>query len=174
MLEESKFDENKPIEQIVINSQKFLTLRRKLSKEAWNAYQEYTISSGSRRKFSCNFNIILTSVIQDEGLRCSLRCSYNWLRQNVPRKNSVPLWRGNYFCKGCRKEFKCCISNDMLLEINHSPTSECHKEFLANVKSIRGLERKQSPLEIKAYGTSAIYHKNIIFNQNCSNPLKSI
>ncbi len=173
MLEESTSNQVESIEQIVINSRKSVTLRRKLTQEAWHTYKEYAISSGSRRKLSCNFNIFLTSVIQDEGLRCSLRCSYNWLRQDVPRKKSAPLWRGNYFCKGCRKEFKCCIGNDFLLEINHSASSECHKESLANVKSTRGSERKQSALEIKAYGTSAIYNKNMIFNQNCSYPLKS-
>ena len=139
------------------------------------------IVTGPRDRFNCSANLIFTLLLQQKGIKCALRCSWNWFKKASSRKYKIPLWKGTYLCKeaGCQNKFflsveACNKSDSLMLTISYSSDINIHDDFVSNSKRFSGKERDQIELEVFANGTSKMYNKNIIANHRCADPQESI
>ena len=83
-----------------------------LSLKEWFHLQTLVTKQG-RKKFKTEFDNILSQHLQNLGLKCWLRCKYNWFREINSQKISSPLWRGLFKCidKDCKNTFEAKIEN---------------------------------------------------------------
>jgi len=59
-----------------------------------------------------------------------------------------------------------------VLTICYTPGKDMRHDVVPS-KRFTGKERAKIALEVMAYGTSTVHHRNVIFNNECDDPQKS-
>ena len=140
----------------------------------WVILSTYIVNS-PRRRFTSQFTDFLSEKLQENGIKCWLRCSYNWFKKSDSQKSSSPFWQGVYKCTdpSCSNTFSAFIhsiiqyesSNCVIIFVDVNEGNTKHKNIvLKKIRCIRD-ERLAQAKEI-ALDTSLNCHaKNILHNK---------
>ena len=116
-----------------------------MSCQEWNDCLKFTSVNGKQRKrFTTQFDNLLSKKLQDEGFNCILRSTYNWFNQ----KKKGCQWSGRFKCfaKECRRVYDAKIWNiteNCSIEIYINWLGECCHEKLVLNERICGKEREK-------------------------------
>ncbi len=129
-----------------------------------NKYE--SINSAGKRRLGKGFSDYISGKLQDTGIKCWLKCYYNWILQVI--KNSV-IWHGIYNCinKSCNKEFKIVLifgPNECQFDIYYDPKETNHM-FIKNKICCRGRERIRQSFRLISSSSSKCQTDNSIFNK---------
>ena len=150
--------------------------------EDWIILLTY-IGDYKRKKFRSEFDDFLSEKLQQKGLKCWLKCKYNWFRESTCSKINKEFWRGIFTCvdDNCLNEFEALI-NENIIEKRNETFDEIlkkdffvinvffyektfHEEKIKRKQRCFGKYRKQQLNEILASGLTNCQSNNIIFNQ---------
>ena len=148
----------------------------------WKVLQAFIKNYNNRLKFAKEFDNFLAQKIQDLGIKCWLKCSFNWFSSYESRKQT-PTWRGIYSCQEaeCMNRFEATIFNknilldqheesfkDILIFVKFIETSS-HTEAVLKRISCRGKQREEQGLNLLAFKTTMVQSDNILNNKLKSN-----
>ena len=144
------------------------------------------VGNYERPKFKSEFDDFLSEKIQNLGIKCWLKCKFNWFR-NSNKNNLNACWRGVFVCinhPNCLNKFEALMftNNDLL---NNSTTNNffhifekelftitlnyeqqtVHDTFLKKEIRCTGKKREEQNLEILQHGLTNSQTNNVIFNQ---------
>lgn len=120
----------------------------------WNELTRY-ISGKSRKKFLVGFDRVLAKKLQSNGIKCWIKCEYNWF--GAEKFNRL-YWTGLYKCSSCNIKYKCCIESfpcNKSIELLVRWEGDCSHDKLTDSKSqkrIEGLTRLTFAQKIIADG----------------------
>ena len=137
------------------------------------------IGNYNRSKFKKDFDVFLSKKLQILGIKCWLKCKYNWFSKSTCTKN--PYWKGVFECidPNCPNVFKASINkifdqNDSIFLLNERnktlsiriqyTQNNIHKKFLTKNIKCSGKSREEQNTEILAYGLTNCQTNNVIFN----------
>ncbi|CAF0843732.1 unnamed protein product [Brachionus calyciflorus] len=120
-----------------------------------------------REWLSAEFSSFISQKVQNSGIKCWLKCNYNWLRKKDGRKKGN-YWNGKYSCISCKNEFKLWISREKSLYLHLKPLifTGKHSEFiLPKEKRITDHARLQLSYKIKSVGIANFRAENTFENE---------
>jgi hypothetical protein len=148
----------------------------KFEMDEWKFLIENCLSTSQiRKKFTSKFDSALSIKLQEFGVKCWLKHSYNWFNES----SSAVFWRGKFHCISCLSIFEAIIENNNVnntesvyiqLTYNDALILTKHEEFMNpdRMKKITGKEREQLGIELLAFGTSNVISNNTVYNFNLS------
>lgn len=135
---------------------------------------------GNRSKFTADFSVALSIKLQEQGIKCWIKCSYNWFKQKDSRFKNAPFWRGKYTCIKepiCKNNFLAEIVKNydlnqekkIQIQLKCSIKSNEHKDFIKYSPRCSGEKRNDIAKEIMSIGIMNVQTNNIIHNtvNNC-------
>jgi hypothetical protein len=138
------------------------------------------IGNYMRPKFKSEFDNFLSQKLQLRGIKCWLKCKYNWFLK--PNSRDLPYWRGVFVCINhpeCLNRFDATISKNFnilkqenSIKILYNETTK-HDDFLSNSIRCYGANRDKQKIEILANGLTNCQTNNVIYNEmNLNNERK--
>lgn len=131
----------------------------------------------NRSKFSNQFDNFLAQKLQDLGLKCWIKCKFNWFSKFQSRKK-VARWRGIYKCQDvqCKNKFEAAIYNENELQNQQEilvfvkyTVRNSHSSKLFKKLSYRGESREQQGIELLAFKTTNVLNENLVHNEHRTN-----
>ena len=123
-----------------------------------------------RKKFKSLFTDLLSENLQQKGIKCWLKNSYNWFNKNI--KKNCPFWRGKYVCidKECTNIFYCMIDKNFELKNNlvqikiNFEENYFHHSNINNKFRCCGYDRYEQGKSIMMHGINNVQSNNILHN----------
>ena len=85
-----------------------------VTKEEWiNRFFDLVVCYEQRFKFKQEISLFLSEKLQEQNVKCWLKCKSNWFKKKESNKKSAPWWRGNFSCvdSKCLNTFLAEIQN---------------------------------------------------------------
>lgn len=129
---------------------------------------------GKRSKFNADFTVTFSIKLQQKGIKCWLKCCYNWFKQNQSLHKNAAFWRGQYVCikePTCKNKFVAEITSDsekyqkIIIKVMHEIKSDNdHTDFLKYTPRCSGELRDKTVKEIMSIGVMNVQTNNVIHN----------
>ena len=124
-----------------------------------------SVRGKNRYRFSNNFDHLISQKLQENGVNCYLKQSFNWFS----KKNNY-AWYGQYLCidKSCKLQFKANISEsniDGSVSVYVKWNGNCLHEKKKRRVRCTGKERKEMAKTIRANGNDLVKQDHLLFNE---------
>ena len=159
------YDQKKKIKlEIFLNSEDVVNL-----KNFEKNYRIYKNDSKTRKKFSQPFDDYISRILQNYGIKCWLRCKYNWFNEF---SLSHSYWRGLFKCisTGCNQEYSLYIDKRFGLDtknviiIVEFENNTCHIDKIDKNIRVFGEKRREEAVKINSNGVLNYTADNFIEN----------
>lgn len=118
------------------------------------------------------FSNFLSEKLQNYGIKCWLKCNYNWLKKKSSQKTTSPFWKGIFSCVNCKKRFFATIhkeledskqNKDVIIFVNFEDISKHDDKIKPRIRC-KGDKRLELAKELMYESTSNVISKNILGN----------
>lgn len=141
------------------NTQNTNYLQFSLLYSDWLEIQKFVSTDKNQRKyFLCDFDKWLSSNLQKQGIKCFIKCSFNYFSRKPD-----PVWKGLYKCIDCKNNFSIRILNiGKKYTLYAYWNKSINHEFFVEPPTPRicGEKRKNLSYELKAKGVSNFVSEN--------------